>query len=196
MRETTRRLGIVLTFALLASAPCAAVLAQEPVSAPDEATEPEATDVAQEDAPITAQETSGATEAPSPSSPSEASLRSRIGALEEPAERADALDLLHHARRALIEVDRRRARGQMSAAERAEAIAQSAVRAAERRVEAMRARTDLEAARARLVDIEARSRAAAAALERAQHARDARVRELEAAPANAEPAAAAAEEVE
>lgn len=100
------------------------------------------------------------------------SLRSRVSELEEAAERADAGELLGHARQALRESDWRRTHGETEAAARAEAIARAALRAAERRIEAHRARSELVMARARRVQMELRVQAAAEALARLQHERE------------------------
>lgn len=95
-------------------------------------------------------------------------IRSRIAQLTDRAERAGATELLDHASRALLESDRLRVSGDVRGAERAESIAETAVLAAERRVEAHRARTDREVARARLAELEVRARTAAEALDRAR----------------------------
>ncbi|AKF03280.1 hypothetical protein [Sandaracinus amylolyticus] len=125
---------------------------------------------------------------------SAAGLRSRIAALEERAERANATELLDQARRALTEADRRRAAGDPVAAARAEAIADAALRVVERRIEAQRARADRDAARARLGEAQARATAAREALERAraEHARMQRA--ADAPPPASEGAAGAGEE--
>ena len=112
-------------------------------------------------------------------------LRSRIATLEGPAERADATELLDQARRALLTSDRLRVSGDDDGAARAERIADAAVRAAERRVEAHRARSDRDAARARVAELEARARIAREALERARVEQARRASEPSAAPAPA-----------
>jgi hypothetical protein len=98
----------------------------------------------------------------------EAALRARIAELREPAEAAGAADLLEHASRALVEAARRRGLGERAAAERAVAIAEAAFRAADRRVAALRARGDRDAARARIAALETRARQAREALARAR----------------------------
>lgn len=117
-------------------------------------------------------------------------LRSRIATLEEAAERAGATELLDQARRALLTSDRLRVSGDDDGAARAEQIADAAVRAAQRRVEAHRARSDRDAARARVAELEGRARIAREALERARAERERRARAPSAAPAPA-PAATA-----
>jgi hypothetical protein len=98
-----------------------------------------------------------------------AQLRSRIAAMQESAERAGVTPLLEQASRALLEAERLRTTVRDEVAgDRAEAIAEAAVRAAERRIEAHRARTDRDAARARLAELEERARLARQALEQAR----------------------------
>jgi hypothetical protein len=123
----------------------------------------------------------------------DAALRSRIVGLAEPAERAGATELREHATRALSESDRLRLLGDGDAADRAHAIAEAAVQAAERHVEAHRARADRDAARARLAALEARAVAATGALERARADRARLEAAAQAAPV---PAAATAPEGE
>jgi hypothetical protein len=97
-----------------------------------------------------------------------AALRARIARVAEAAERAGVSAVLDQAVRALVEADRCRVHADPGGAERAEAIAEAAVRATERRVAATLAVTARDAARARWVRQQEMAAEARAALVRAR----------------------------